>query len=933
MLPPLSKFFLLDAMSLIYRAHYAFRNMPTSNVQGIKTGAILGFVNTLLEVLQKETPTHIVVAFDAKEKNFRHELFPAYKSHRQAQPEDISIAIPYIKNILNGFGILFVENIGYEADDLLGTLAQKAAKMGFKAYIMSTDKDLCQIVGHNIYIYKPASHGQKSMVLGEKEILAQWEIVRPGQVRDILALEGDASDFIPGIPSIGKKTARKLIKEFDSLENLLAQTHRLTGKLKENIIKYAAQGILSKQLATICTAVPLDLDIAQCSYHGPNKAKLEPIFDLLEFKALKKRLFGITILTENKEINRTPSLFDDHTPIQEEQKNITPHAVFRDIHATPHTYTLIQSLSDCQKLIQKLKKEPIWAFDTETTSLDPHLAKLLGISFSYKTGEGYYLSIPANPRDAQPFFQLLQPLLRDENLLKVGQNLKYDLIVLQRHGLSVAPPMFDTMIAHALVAPDMRHNLTALSEKYLNYTPIPIAHLIGPKGKKQHNMEEVPLEQVAEYAAEDADLTLQIYKKTALELEKEALADLFYSVEMPLLEVLVAMEMEGVSIDTFFLDALAKEMCSEASILKAKIFALAGTEFNISSPKQLGEVLFEKLQLSTKPVKTKSGQYATGEEILAKLTKTHPIVETIMSYRALQKLRSTYVEALPKLVHPMDKRVHTSYQQTVVTTGRLSSIDPNLQNIPIRTEKGRALRKAFIPHNKGDFLLSADYSQIELRVMAAYAQDETMIEAFKEDKDIHQITASKLFKIPVEAVDPDMRRKAKIANFGIIYGISAFGLSQRIDSLSRHEAVHLINAYFQEFPGIKRYMEKTIADAQEKGYVTTLMGRKRFLPDIHSRNAAARGFAERNAINTPIQGSAAEMIKLAMIHIQNWLKTNGFRSKMIMQVHDELVFNVPQEELADLQKHIPIFMMQSLPLESVPVKVNCGIGLNWLEAH
>ncbi|WP_422389231.1 DNA polymerase I [Cardinium endosymbiont of Tipula unca] len=926
------RIFLLDAMSLIYRAHYAFGNMPTSNVQDIKTGAILGFVNTLLEVLQKETPTHVVVAFDAKEKTFRHELFPAYKSHRQAQPEDISIAIPYIKNILNGFGILFVENVGYEADDLLGTLAQKAAKMGFKAYIMSTDKDLCQIVGHNIYIYKPASHGQKSMVLGEKEVLAQWEIVRPEQVRDILALEGDASDFIPGIPSIGKKTARRLIKEFDSLENLLAHTHQLTGKLKENIIQYADQGLLSKQLATIYTEVPIDVDIEQCSYHGPDRAKLEPIFDLLEFKSLKKRLFGTTTLAENKEINRTPSLFD-YPSIKEAQNTTVPHIVFSTIHSTPHAYTLIQCLSDCQKLIRKLQKEPIWALDTETTSLDPHVAKLLGISFSCKTGEGYYLSIPTDQRDAEPFLQLLHPLLRDENLLKVGQNLKYDLIVLQRHGLSVAPPMFDTMIAHALVAPDMPHNLTALSEKYLNYTPIPIEHLIGPKGKQQSNMAEVPLEQVTTYAAEDADLTLQIYEKISLALQKEALADLFYRAEMPLVQVLVAMEIEGVSIDVSFLKALAKDMQTEASILKNKIFTLAGMEFNIGSPKQLGEVLFEKLELSAKPIKTKSGQYATGEEVLAKLVSVHPIVKTIMAYRALQKLRSTYVEALPNMVHLTDGCVHTSYQQTVVTTGRLSSINPNLQNIPIKTEKGRELRKAFIPHNKGNFLLSADYSQIELRVMAAYAQDATMIDAFKEDKDIHQITASKLFKIPLEDVDAEMRGKAKIANFGIIYGISAFGLSQRMGNLSRHEAVHLIDAYFQEFPGIKRYMEKTIADAQDKGYVTTLMGRKRFLPDIHSRNAAARGFAERNAINTPIQGSAAEMIKLAMIDIQNWLQTNGFRSKMIMQVHDELVFNVPQEELADLQKYIPVFMMQALPLENVPIKVNCGIGLNWLEAH
>ncbi|TDG95121.1 DNA polymerase I [Cardinium endosymbiont of Culicoides punctatus] len=927
MLFPSKKIFLLDAMSLIYRAHYAFGNTPPSNAQGIKTGTILGFVNTLVEVLQKETPTHVIVAFDAKEKTFRHELFPAYKSHRQAQPEEISIAIPYIRNILDGFGISCIEIPGYEADDLLGTLAKKTAKMGFKAYIMSSDKDLCQVIEDHIYIYKPASNGQKSSILGEKEILEQWEITRPEQVRDILALEGDASDFIPGIPSIGKKTARKLIKEFDNLENLLAHADQLTGKLKENIIRYADQGVLSKQLATICTEVSIDLDMEQYMYHGPDKTKLEPIFDVLEFKALKKRLFGITDI---KEINKTPSLFDS---LKEKEKDAQPHTTFRDIHTTPHTYTLIQRLVDCQNLVEKLQKEATWAFDTETTGLDPHMAKLLGISFSCKAGEAYYLSIPTHPEEAQSFLLLLQPLLSNGNILKVGQNLKYDLIVLQRHGLSVAPPLFDTMIAHALIAPDMRHNLTVLSKQYLNYTPIPIEELIGPKGKKQLNMEIVPLEQVTAYAAEDADLTLQIYEKISLELQAEALVNLFYKVEMPLVPVLVAMEIEGVTIDVSFLSTLSENIQSEAELLKKKIFALAETVFNINSPKQLGEVLFEKMKISTKPIKTKSGQYATGEEILEKLIKAHPIVETIMEYRELQKLLSTYVEALPKMVHSRDKRVHTSYQQTIVTTGRLSSTDPNLQNIPIRTERGRALRKAFIPHNKGDFLLSADYSQIELRVMAAYAQDATMIEAFRDDKDIHQITASKLFKIPLEAVDAEMRRKAKIANFGIIYGISAFGLSQRMGNLSRTEAAQLIDSYFQEFPGIKRYMDKTIADAREKGYITTLMGRKRFLPDIHSRNAAVRGFAERNAINTPIQGSAAEMIKLAMIPIQNWLETNRFKSRLIMQVHDELVFNVPREELAHIEEHVPLFMTRALPLENVPIKVNCGVGLNWLEAH
>lgn len=918
-------------MSLIYRAYFAFGNTPTTTMQGIQTGAILGFVNVLIAVLQKETPTHVVVAFDSKEKTFRHALFPAYKSHRQVQPESISIAIPYIKSILDAFGIVFIECAGYEADDILGTLAQRASVRGFITYIMTTDKDLSQVVADNVYIYKPGSKGQHATVLGKKEIVEQWKINRPQQVSDILALEGDASDFIPGIPSIGKKTAQKLIQTFNSLENLLAHSHQLTGTLKKNIQQYAEQGILSKQLATIATDVPIALDLDQCSYYGPNREKLEPLLTLLEFRGLKKRLWGTMDTLPKKEINKANLFTQTAAPTEQGAPNT--NADFSHIHTTPDNYTLITTLSACQTLVEKLQEEPLWAFAIEKNNLNPHLTHLLGIAFSYKAGRAHYLTIPANKKEAKPFLSLLQPLFLHAHACKVGHNLKHDLIVLQRHGLSMAPPLFDTMIAHSLVAPEMQHSLRILSEKYLNYTPIVLAQHIESKGKKQPNIQAESLEQMKTYAGEKADLILQIHQKIALSLQEQALTSLFYQVEMPLVQVLAAMELTGVSIDIPFLASLGEEIHAIIKTLQQKIHTLAGTPFNISSPKQLGAVLFERLQLSTKPLKTKSGQYATGEAILQKLMKAHPIVESIIAHRAWQKLRSTYVEALPTMVHPIDKRLHTSYQQTVVTTGRLSSIEPNLQNIPIRTEKGRTLRKAFIPHNKGDRLLSADYSQIELRVMAAYTQDKTMIIAFQEGKDIHQITASKLFKVPLASVDGEMRRKAKIANFSMMYGISAFGLAQRIGNLSRGEAAQLIAAYFEEFPGIQIYREKAITYAEENGYVTTLLGRRHFLPDIHARNAALRGLAQRNAVNTPIQGTAAEMIKLAMIKIYHWLQVHQLKSKMIMQVHDELVFNAPEEEVAYLQQHIPELMSQAFPLENVPIKVNCGVGLNWLEAH
>ena len=911
------KLLLLDGMSLIYRSYFALSKVLTTTASQIKTGAILGFVNTLVEVIQKEEPTHIIVAFDAKEKTFRHELFSAYKSHREEQPEEITEAMPYIKQILDGFGILYMQYPGYEADDLLGTLATQAAARGLSVYIMSTDKDLAQIVGNNIYLYKPASHGNKATIWGEKEILAAWQINKIAQVTDILALAGDRSDFIPGIPSIGKKTAQKLIQQFDSVENLLASTHQLTGKIKEKISQYADQGILSKKLATICTTVPITLDVEGCSYRGPDQAKLEPLFTLLEFKGLIKRLFYPPPL---------PSLFD-LTPTNTQHNRQIERAVppFRELKS--YAYTLVQTLFDCQKLIEKLQAAKAWSFDIALTDIDPHQAALLGISFAYKEGAAYYVALPTDTTAQQAFLSCLQPLFLHDQSVKVGHNLKYKLTVLQRQGVQVAPPLFDLMIAHALLEPDRQHDLSVLSARYLSDPTIP--SLTIAEGA-QHSWS---FDQLTSYFPAATDLYLQLYPKLTLELQAQGLEQLCYAVEMPLVQVLASMEIEGVAIDTFFLATLSKSIQEDIENIKQKIYAFAATTFNINSPKQLGEVLFKQLQLNLKPNKTPHGQYATGEEVLAKLSKAHPIIEAIMAYRILQKLLSTYIDKLPAMVHPIDHRIHTVYQQTVVATGRLSSVAPNLQNIPIKTAQGREIRRAFIPHHKGDFLLTADYSQIELRVMASYAQDDAMTMAFAHDLDIHQFTASRLFKVPLEEVDRAMRSKAKVANFGIIYGISAFGLAQRMRNISRKEADQLILDYFEKFPGIKKYMETIVAYAQERGYVTTILGRKRWLPDIYSRNTTVRKLAERSAINTPIQGSAAEMIKLAMIEIHCWLQKEKLKSRMVMQVHDELVLNVPAEEINLVKEQVVRCMVNALPLPHIPIKVNCKIGRNWLETE
>ena len=929
------KLFLLDALALIYRAHFAFIKNPRITSKGLNTSATLGFTNTLVEVITKEKPSHIIVAFDTGAPTHRHTAFPAYKEHRPSQPEDITVAIPYVKKILKAFRIPVLLLEGYEADDIIGTLARQAAVQGFEVYMMTPDKDFAQLVDDHIYIYKPAFMGNGVAILDRQAVLEKWGISNVDQIRDLLALQGDAVDNIPGIPSIGIKTAQKLIQQFGTLENLLANTDQLTGKLQENVVKYAQQGILSKELATIHTEVPIQFDAEESRYQGPDPVALKEIFQELEFNSLTRRLLG----EDNYNIKRAPgtqaNLFDFTPTVQStaETASVYPDpAPFRNIYTTKHQYYLIDTPSLRQNLINYLKLQDTFCFDTETTSLDPYQAQLVGISFAYYPGEAYYVPIPADKKAAQVIVEEFRPLLESTTQCKVGQNLKYDNLILRTYGIEVAPPIFDTMVAHYLVAPDKPHNMNAIAESYLNYAPIPIEALIGSRKSTQKSMRMVDVELVKEYACEDADITLQLKNLLELNIKQENLSKLFYEIEIPLVQVLTAMEYQGVQIDTQVLQEISVTLATELAALEKEIHRLAGHAFNISSPKQLGEILFDKLKIAGNNKKTKSGQYATGELVLADLAKDHPIAANILDYRELQKLKSTYVDALIDLISPFDGKVHTSYNQTVVTTGRLSSTNPNLQNIPIRTERGKAIRKAFVPSKTNHVLLSADYSQIELRIMASFSQDETMIEAFKAGKDIHAATASKLFKVRIDEVDENMRRQAKTANFGIIYGISAFGLAQRL-GIPRSEAGAIIQAYFQEFHAVKTYMDRVIVQAREQGYVTTLMGRKRYLRDINSRNSTLRGFDERNAINTPIQGTAAEMIKLAMVDIYEWLQKEKLQSKLILQVHDELVFDVPHNEIEILREQVAYFMRNALPLVGVPVEVQVGIGKNWSEAH
>ncbi|HYG39638.1 MAG TPA: DNA polymerase I [Cytophagales bacterium] len=938
---PDKKLFLLDAMALIYRAHFAFSKNPRITSKGLNTGSVFGFTNSLIEILTKEKPTHIGVAFDTAAPTFRHTAFEAYKAQRQEQPEDIKVGIPLVCDIVQGFNIPVLKLDGFEADDIIGTFAKKAAEQGFEVFMMTPDKDFGQCVREHVYLYKPSYMGNSVEILGVNEVLARWDIETVDQVRDILGLQGDAVDNIPGIPGVGPKTASKLIQEFGSVENLIANADSLKGKLKENVVQFGAQGILSKQLATIDTEVPLEFNEELLKYTGPNEEKLKALFDELEFRTIKKRLFGDEAVLETvkapapskaKASTGQISLFgeDGSVAVATEVTGEAAQKNFDTIDTVVNNYNTIDTPELRKTLIYYLSIQDEFCFDTETTGVDPIESDIVGLSFSYFEKEAYYVPIPHDKEQAVEILNEFKPVFENERITKVGQNLKFDIMVLSKYGVEVKGPFFDTMLAHYLIEPDMRHSMDVLAESYLNYTPIPIEALIG-KGVKQGNMKDVELERISDYAAEDADVTLQLKKILAPIIVTNKLEKIFNDIETPLLNVLADMECSGVRIDVPALKDYSTELERMSRETEEKIFKNAGCSFNIASPLQLGRILFETLKLDPKAKKTKTGQYATGEEVLIKLAYQHDIAKQILEFRELQKLKSTYVDALPTMISPKDGRVHTCYNQAVAATGRLSSTNPNLQNIPIRTEKGREIRRAFVPRDDDHVLLSADYSQIELRIMASLSKDETMIEAFRLGKDIHTATASKIFKVAPEEVDSDMRRKAKTANFGIIYGISPFGLSQRLD-IPRREAAEIIDAYFTEFPAVKRYMDFVINEARENHYVETILGRRRYLRDINSRNITMRGYAERNAINAPIQGSAADMIKLAMINIHTWMKKEKLKSQMILQVHDELIFDTHRSETELLKQKIEHFMKEAMPLE-VPLEVGLGTGINWLEAH
>lgn len=939
---PDKKLFLLDAFALIYRAHFAFSKNPRINSKGMNTSAVFGFVNSLLEILRKEKPTHLGVAFDTSAPTFRHVQFPEYKAHREETPEDIRTATPIIKEILEALNIPILQMDGFEADDVIGTVAKVAARKGFEVFMMTPDKDYAQLVEDHIYLYKPSYMGNGVDVLGIPEVLAKFDIERVDQVIDILGLEGDAADNIPGIPGVGKKTAIKFLKAYGTLEGLLANTADLKGKMKEKVEAFGQQGILSKELATIKLDVPVAFDEEALLCSQPNEEKIKVLFEELEFRNMLKRILDSPEAPTNKETKPTKAkakaspaqlgLFGDaESSSTSSSTHQAPEKAERKTSKNQKLdYHKIDTLALRTSLVKYLGMQEEFCFDTETTSINPEEAELVGIAFSYQAGEAYYVPFPADQKEAQTMADEFRALLENENIRKIGQNLKYDIQVMKNYEVEIKGPLFDTMLAHYLIDPESRHKMDVLAENYLNYQAIPIEDLIG-KGKSQKSMRDIPVDQVVEYAAEDADITLQLKHILAKEIEVKSLEKLLHEVEEPLSQVLASVEYAGVKIDSAALGTMSGELNELSLTAQGKIFELAGQEFNINSPKQMGEVLFDKMKLVEKPKKTKTGQYATGEEILSKLAPEHEIAERILEFREYQKLKSTYVDALPLLVSKKDGLIHTDYRQAVAATGRLSSNNPNLQNIPIRTTKGKEIRKAFIPRSKDFKIFAADYSQIELRVIAALAKDEQMIEAFKNGQDIHSTTASKVFDVPMDEMTQDIRRKAKEVNFGLIYGISAFGLSQNI-GISRGEAAEIIDSYFTEFPKIKTYMDSQVHFAQEHEYVETILGRRRYLRDINSRNATVRGFAERNAVNAPIQGSAADIIKVAMINIHQWMKQEKLQSKMIMQVHDELVFDAHVDELDLLKTKVEEFMKTALPLD-VPMEIGMGVGENWLEAH
>ncbi|MBP6072396.1 MAG: DNA polymerase I [Flavobacterium sp.] len=938
------RLYLLDAYALIFRGYFAFIKNPRINSKGMDTSAIMGFMNALMDVIKREKPDHLAVAFDKGGSTYRYEMYQEYKAHRDETPEAIKIAVPYIQQLLRAMHIPIIEVAGFEADDLIGTIAKQAEKQNYKVFMVTPDKDFAQLVSENIFMYKPARMGNDIEIWGIPEVLEKFEIERPEQVIDFLGMMGDAADNIPGLPGVGEKTAKKFLAEFGSMENLLANTHQLKGAIKDKIEANAELGILSKKLATILLDCPVVFDEKDYELSTPDIEKTDALFQELEFRQMKaqfdKLYSGSTTeeVTEAANVKKAPAKktneeqFDLFGFSDDPEDVSIHHSQYATLETTSHNYTVVHGELGTKLFLQSLMNQTSVCFDTETTGIDALNAELVGMSFSWSKGEAFYVPFPENQDEAHVLIEKFKPFFESESIEKIGQNIKYDLKILSNYGVQIKGKLFDTMIAHYLINPDMRHNMDVLSETYLKYSPKSIETLIGKKGKNQLLMRDVALEDIKEYAAEDADITFQLKQNFSPILDKAETKKLFDAIEIPLIPVLASMEREGIHLDVPFLKEMSVEMAKESAALEQKIYETAGEKFNLASPKQLGDILFDKLKIGgSKQKKTKTGQYATGEEILSYLANDHPIVKDILEWRQMVKLQSTYIDALPNQVDKKTGRVHTDYMQTVAATGRLSSNNPNLQNIPIRTERGRLIRKAFIARDENYSLVSADYSQIELRIIAALSGEENMIKAFQNNEDIHKSTAAKVFNVPLDEVTKEQRSHAKTVNFGIIYGVSAFGLSNQT-SLSRKESADLIDAYYQTYPKLKSYMSAQVDFARENGYVQTVLGRRRYLKDINSANMMVKSGAERNAVNAPIQGSAADIIKIAMINIHRKLTSEGWQSKMLLQVHDELVFDVHHSELDRIQPLIKHEMENAFKMD-VPLEVEIGVGKNWLEAH
>jgi DNA polymerase-1 len=924
-----NKLFLLDAYALIFRAYYAFIKNPRITSYGLNTSAIYGFTNALLDILNNQKPSHIAVVFDHKSPNVRVQEHAFYKANRDETPEDIKLSEPYIRRLIEAFNIPVLEAEGYEADDVIGTLAKVAEKQGFTTYMMTPDKDFGQLVSENIKMFKPARSGGAHEVWGEEEVCEKFDLDNVNQIIDYLGLMGDAVDNIPGVPGVGPKTASKLLKQYGTMEGIYEHIDELKGKLKERLVDNKEQAFISRQLATILLDAPVPFEPEKLIKEEPNEDKLKELFTELEFRTMFKRVIG----SEMQQTVKTgqQSLFDDFSPSAASSASKKKTTTLQTIETSPHEYGLIQLPIQREQLLKKLLKQDVVCFDTETTSLDVLDAEILGCAFSFEKGSGYYVTFPRDQQEAKEVLDEFLPFFQSDQIVKVLQNAKYDMHILRNYGMNLKGPIYDTMLAHYLIEPDERHNMDFLAEKYLNYKPISITELIGKRGKNQLSFDTVEIQKAKEYAVEDADITLQIKNQLEPLVKEEEVEHILKDIELPLVPVLMNMEREGVNVDVPFLESYSTQLKKESEGIEASIYEEAGLKFNIGSPRQLGEVLFDVLNLDPKAKKTKTGQYKTGEDVLQKLADKHALPKLALEYRQVNKLLSTYVDALPKLVHPRTGRVHTTFSQAIAGTGRLSSNHPNLQNIPIRTERGREIRKAFVPRDDEHVLLAADYSQIELRIVASVSGDENMVQAFKDGLDIHTATAAKVFDVDLENVTSDMRRKAKTVNFGLIYGVGATSLGQQL-GIPRREASELIDAYFTQFSGIKKYMDDTIEYCRDHGYVKTLLGRKRKIRDINSQNRVVVGFAERNAINAPIQGAAADMIKVAMIHIHEALEKSKLNTKMILQVHDELLFDVPKSELEETKALVMPLMEKAMPL-NVPVVVEAGVGKHWLEAH